>query len=178
MSLLLVACQPAPTATPTDALAAPSISAPSEAASARATQAGSPTPVAGGCGETQVFLGPGPDAALGLEGNAWAAATPWSVGLIAYFWSAPPNLLQVPGPDHVTKVLWIYHGAAQVGTVTVDAHPLGASTPHVTSTIGYAVVNGGNYPSSIEVPTPGCWELDVTLGATHATLDVEVAAAP
>lgn len=159
---LTVACQPSPTAVP------------SAAPLTRAL----PVSVAGGCGDTQVFADSGPDAELGLAGNAWAAATPASAGVVAYFFHAPPNLIEVAGPNQPTKVLWIYHGEPQPGNVTIDVHPLGASAPHINSTIGYAVANGGNYPSSIDVPSPGCWRVDLSLGATHATLDLQVAASP
>jgi hypothetical protein len=178
LGLLLVACQPSPTAAPSAPPMTQSPPGPSPPADTPGTPLASPTPVAGGCGDTKVFADSGPDAELGLAGNAWAAATPASAGVVAYFFHAPPNLIEIAGPNQPTKVLWIYHGEPQPGNVTIDVHPLGASAPDIVSTIGYAVANGGNYPSSIDVPSPGCWRVDLSLGATHATLDLQVAASP
>jgi hypothetical protein len=135
-----------------------------------------PIPVAGGCGMTVVYAGPGPDARLGLEDNPWAPATPADAGIVAYFWYPPPGILSVADPTMPnsgdTKVLWVVHGAVQ-GPLSIEAHPLAASLPVVAVRLS----NGDKgTPSSIAVPTPGCWRLEIALGATHATLDVMVAA--
>jgi hypothetical protein len=136
----------------------------------------SPSPVLGGCGSTQVFAGPGPDAALGLSDNPWAPATPGEAAIVAYFWYPPPDLIFAHGPNDRTKVLWISHGEHEAH-LTIAAHPLDASSPVVRFDFPPALSPTGYYPSGIDLPSPGCWSLDLTLGSTHATLDVAVAPA-
>ncbi|MGH2406448.1 MAG: hypothetical protein ACRDF7_00020 [Candidatus Limnocylindrales bacterium] len=154
------------------------IASPSSAASTATAQAGTPpSPVAGGCGSTQVFAGPGPDAALGLAANSWAPATPADAGIVAYFWSPPPDLVFAHGPNDGTKVLWISHGQ-QAERLTIVAHPLDASSPVVRFDFPAALSPSGNYPSGIDLPSPGCWRLELTLGTARATMDLIVAPAP
>jgi hypothetical protein len=137
---------------------------------------GPPVPVAGGCGNTQVFAGPGPDANLGLSDNPWAAATPADAGIVGYFWYPPPEVLFATDPTGDSpKVLWISH--VQAGQLAVTAHPLGASAPVVRFAFGAATSPTGNYPSLIALPSPGCWHFDLTIGATRATMDLMVASA-
>jgi len=169
VSVLVGACQS--TVVPSLASMIPS---PSSAASASAQASTPPSPVAGGCGSTQAFAGPGPDAALRLADNPWAPATPADAGIVAYFWYPPPDLLFAHGPNDRTKVLWISHGG-QAGRFAIAAHPLNASSPVVRFDFGAALSPSGNYPSSIDLPSPGCWRLELTLGRVHATMDVMVA---
>lgn len=97
------------TVVPSPATAIPS---PSSTASKPSTQAStSPSPVAGGCGGTQVFAGPGPDAALGLWGNPWAQATPSDAGLLAYFWSPLPSPMAAAIRARVTSDIGRYFTA-------------------------------------------------------------------
>lgn len=154
VTLIGCASPPTPTASPTPTpTAAPTVL---------------PTAGAGGCGGTQVFAGPGPDAALGLADNPWAAATPASAGIVAYFWFPPPAVLFAAGPDGSgTKVLWIAHAGA--GPFEAAAHPLDATAPVVRFDFPG--------PSTVAVPTPGCWRFELTVGTRHATLDVLVAPA-
>jgi hypothetical protein len=49
------------------------------------------------------------------------------------------------------------------------------SSPVVRFDFGVALSPSGNYPSSIDLPSPGCWRLELTLGTVHATIDVMVA---
>lgn len=136
--------------------------------------AGSPSPVAGGCGGTQVFAGPGPDASIGLDGNPWASATPADAGIVAYFWYPPPGVVFAStSKNDAPKVLWISHEARQ-DPLTISAHPAGATTPVLHLEFPEADSPGGNYPSGIEIPDPGCWHFDVAIGATHATMDLMV----
>lgn len=132
----------------------------------------SPSPVAGGCGETQVFAGPGPDGALGLSDNPWSSATPADAGIVAYFWHSPPHLLFAPGSTQQNKVLWINHGDSG-GHVMIAAHPLDASSRVVHFDFPSAA---GGTPSLIDLPKPGCWRLELAIGTTRATMDVLVAA--
>jgi hypothetical protein len=134
-----------------------------------------PSPVAGGCGTTQVYAGPGPDANLGLADNPWASASPADAGIVAYFWHSPPDIVVADGAGGGSKVLWVSH-ADQTGHLKISAHPLAASSPVVLFDLPTASSPSGNYPSGIDLPSPGCWTLDLTLGSAHATIDLMVAA--
>ena len=152
-------------------------SAPPDATSSVASPghaARSPSPVAGGCGDTQVFAGPGPDAALGLSDNPWAPASPTEVGIVAYFWSPPPAILAASGSsDHAPKVLWVSH-QAQADRLMVSAHPAASAAPVLRFVFPAASSPAGRYPSSIEIPEPGCWHFDLAIGGTHASMDLSV----
>lgn len=73
-------------------------------------------------------------------------------------------------------MLWISH-AEQAAQLTIAAHPLNASSPVVRFVFPAASSPSGNYPSAIDLPTSGCWRLEVTLGKAHATMDLAVAPA-
>ena len=161
------ASPPQPSATPA-ATAAPT---------STALPTASPVAVAGGCGSSQVFAGPGPDAALGLSDNPWAGASPGSAGVVAYFWFKPPTLVRVEGADgNGTKVLWMVHGG-NVGPFEISAHPLDAAAPVVQVVARQADSPAGGYPSDVAIPTPGCWRFEITSGSDRATLDILVAPA-
>jgi hypothetical protein len=152
---------------------------PSGTAPATLTQGPTPTPLAvdGGCAGTQVFVGGAPDAGLGLSDNPWTWATPASSGIAAYFWHAPPRLVIAHEGDVGTKVLWVTHGAAAPELV-ITARPADNPTAApVVVRVTAAASPLGNYPSSIDLPTPGCWTLQLTLGTVQASLSVLVAAA-
>jgi len=169
VAVTLIGC-----AGPTPHIAAP---APTVAATATAAPTGSPTAVEGGCGSTQVFAGPGPDAALGLADNFWAWASPDSAGIVAYFWFPPPAVIFAAGPDgRGTKILWVTHGGA-VGPLVVVAHPLDTAGPEVRFSVPPALSPAGNYPSEVAVPTPGCWHFELTVGSARGSLDILVAPA-
>jgi hypothetical protein len=169
---------PPPSGSASEAATASAESPPSASAAAvpSAQAVGSLPLVAGGCGSTQVFAGPGPDAALGLADNPWAPATPADAGIVAYFWYPPPDLLFAHGPNDRTKVLWVSHGE-QAAHLTIAAHPLNASSPVIRFDFPPAFSPGGNYPSGIDLPSPGCWRLEIALGTAHATMDLMVAPA-
>ena len=148
------------------------------AVSVGTSPAPSPDAVGGGCGTTQFFSGHGPDSALGLDGNPWARAQPASAGFVAYMWAPPPQLVVASGPDDPgTKVLWI-NTVVPRGPLAITAHPAGAPSPTATFHIEPASAPDGNYPSIIDLPTPGCWRLELSLSGAHGTLDVLVAPAP
>lgn len=133
-------------------------------------------PVAGGCGSTQVFAGPGPDAAMGLADNPWATATPASAEIVAYFWLPPPDLVYAHEPHGGTKVLWVSHGE-QAERMNIVARPHDALAPVIRFDFPPTISPGGNYPSIIDLPTPGCWHLEITLGPAQGTMDLLVAPA-
>jgi hypothetical protein len=159
------ASPPQPSATPA-ATAAPT---------STALPTASPVAVAGGCGSSQVFAGPGPDAALGLSDNPWAGASPGSAGVVAYFWLKPPAVVRAEDTSgNGTKVLWVVRSGSP-GPLAISAHPLDAEAPVVQVVVQQAASPAGQYPSDVAVPTPGCWRFEVLSGSAKATLDILVA---
>jgi hypothetical protein len=76
-----------------------------------------------------------------------------------------------------TKILWVAHGAA-AGDLVIAAHSPDSSSPVVQFTVPAVASPAGNYPSSIGLPSPGCWRLDLTIGTVGAAIDLTVASAP
>jgi hypothetical protein len=169
-SLIVGACgttdRPSLTATAIPTAPVASATAPPPAAS----------PIAGGCGNTQVFAGPGPDAALGLSPNPWAATSPSASGITAYFWRQAPYIAAGPvNPDGGSnKILWMDDRDPQALDLVIAARPLGASSPVVR----FRIPPGSGYPSTIDLPTPGCWHLDLAIGLRMAMMDLIVGPPP
>jgi hypothetical protein len=53
----------------------------------------------------------------------------------------------------------------------ISAHPLGSSSPIVRFTLPG---DGRSYPSTINLPSPGCWHLDVAVGNLNTMMDLVV----
>ncbi len=181
LSLLIGACSSTETQSPRGTVVSPSGTVASTAPSvvqSPSSAALSPSPVAGGCGSTQVFAGPGPDAALGLDSNPWAWATPTDAGIVAYFWYPPPGVVFASrSSDDAPKVLWVSHDARR-DPLTISAHPASSAAPVVRFEFPEALGPAGNYPSGIEIPDPGCWHFDLAIGDTSAAMDLLVVPAP
>jgi hypothetical protein len=174
LGLLVAACSNTITPSRTGTVGSDSPSADQSPSSA----AVSASPVAGGCASTQMFAGPGPDAALGLESNAWARATPPDAGIVAYFWYPPPGVVFVShSADDAPKVLWVSHDA-RLDPLTISGHPASSVAPSVEFKIPEALAPAGHYPSGIELPEPGCWHFKLAIGDTRAEMDLLVAPTP
>jgi plastocyanin len=149
------------------------------AATPTPTPAPTPTPspiatatavaIDGGCGQTPLYAGPGPDAIQGLSANPWSVATPASAGIVAYFWGQAPYLAAGMRPHgENNKVLWLGGGFT-----SVVAHRL--DDPKATARLELPIHAG---PSFVDLPAPGCWRLELqTSGRTVASIDLPVAPA-
>lgn len=172
--VLLCACA---SVAPSASSLSPSVSASTTPSASVEPKSVTPSPLAGGCGSTQVFAGPGPDgsgpnAVTGLDANQWALAAPASSGIIAYFWGDLPLLVKAPPPPGKgNKILWISHSDA-LGELAIVAHPIASGSPIVRFSLPR---DGFSFPSTIDLPSSGCWHLDLTLGSVHATIDLSVA---
>jgi hypothetical protein len=163
--LALAAC------TTTTTTAAPSLSSGPSGSTADAAVA-----VAGGCAGTQVFRGGAPDA--GPSTNPWAAAAPSSSGIVAYFFREPPGLVIAHEAGGGSKVLWVARGAT-ASELDITARPADSPSASPLAIVAPAAASpSGTYPSSIDVPTPGCWQLDVAVGDAHGSISILVAPAP
>jgi len=89
-------------------------------------------------------------------------------GIVAYFWYPPPGVVFASrASEDAPKVLWISH-EEQSGHLIIKAHPLGAASPVAQFDLPAALSPAGNYPSGIELPSAGCWHLDLTIGSAQA----------
>jgi hypothetical protein len=166
--LLTVGCgKPAPSPSATPILPTPSSSTVS-------------LPLEGGCEQTHVFGAPGPGAAasLGLSQSAWAAAAPAERGLVAFFFSRSAPLLTAnrhPPPGQSNKILW-FDALGASSDLVIAAHPAGTETPIVRFRIPPAASPTGAYPSTIDLPSGGCWRLDIDVAGQPASMSLLVAA--
>jgi hypothetical protein len=115
-----------------------------------------------------LYAGPGPFDIPGLQANPWAVATPATAGIVAYLWGSPPYLSASPIRPHgeSNKVLW--QGG---GLTSIVGHRL--DDPRTTARLEFPATAG---PSEVDLPSAGCWQLDLQrAGQTVATIDLAVA---
>jgi hypothetical protein len=68
------------------------------------------------------------------------------------------------------KILWVVRLPRGGSDLTVTAHPLGATTPVVKVVQPADSGPGEIYPSVVDVPTAGCWVLNLAWGSHRAVL--------
>lgn len=68
------------------------------------------------------------------------------------------------------KILWVVRLPRGGSDLTISAHPLGGATPLVTVVQPANSGPGEIYPSTVDVPTAGCWVLNLAWGAHRAAL--------
>jgi hypothetical protein len=149
----------------------PAVAPPATAAVAPSA-AGSLPPLPPGCGRTQVRRG-------GLP--AWTASAGAPADL-PYVLSVEGNLVGVlfGAPLHVpavvagrsNKILWIVREPRAGRPLHLTARPLDGSGAPVTSTEEADSGPGEIYPSSVDVPTPGCWHVSAEWDGHTATVDL------
>ncbi len=132
------------------------------------------------CPITPVFTGDTGKSGLGLV--PWMKAEPSSAGIIGYLFFADSQLapaglyrpLHTGGsyPDgSTTKILWVtdHHGASTsmqiTGTKQGTVYAMFQQTFPMASP-------AGNYPSLVNIPTAGCWQLQLTSGTLTAAVTV------
>ena len=130
---------------------------------------------AGGCAGTVLTDAEPPVWAQG--GWTHTKGTPWGVhwalgtqgNTVAYVFATQLVAVQSPRADGTSnKILWESRDNPSGDGVLVEGRPLGQSQPIVT-------VAGG--PSTVDVPTPGCWTFRLTWSANGqqtSTINLEV----
>jgi hypothetical protein len=129
----------------------------------------------GGCADTWVRAGPGPDAAAirGIEDLPWAAASPASTAIRAYFWNTP-ILRADSGGDKVLLVIPDAHGES----ATITGSPADKPGEMINLTVRPALSPPDNYVASLNLGIAGCWDVRVAVGAVQAVFHLVVAPAP
>ena len=109
----------------------------------------------------------------GLEDVPWIRADPLSAQVTAFLFFVQPTYKQThtyqplhtggsyPDGGRSTKILWIVDASNSSATATITG--VKVSSPHETFqqtlTLAGSATPGANYPSIVNVPTPGCWQI-------------------
>jgi hypothetical protein len=166
-ALMTVGC----TSTP-DAAAPASTAGPESAAGAAPAASGAPAPAAslgpGGCGATPVRSGALP----GWTASANPPAIPWVmsregnlVGAVFGYPLKAPAVQTAPQ----NKILWIVQEPRNDGDLVLTLRPVGGGDA-VTVSEPAGSSPGEIYPSIVDVPAPGCWEMVAEWDGHRATL--------
>jgi hypothetical protein len=105
------------------------------------------------------------------------AATPGSAGIYAILWSHRSPYLtagSVTADGQSNKILWMIDPPG-TAALQIVAHPAGARSPTVRLTLGGSDPQQG-YPSTIDLPSAGCWLFEVSVGAPKGTIGLLVGA--
>ena len=130
------------------------------------------------CPITPVFTG----SSLGspdLDFLPWMKAEPTSSGIVAYLFFVLPGFatthtyrpLHTSGgyPDgSTTKILWSINNPNASVALEITGKKLSAGHETFQQTFPMASSPRGDYPSIVNVPTPGCWQLHLKSGTDAA----------
>jgi hypothetical protein len=147
----------------------PSVAKPASSSTAQ-NSSSLPTSVPGwlntgaGCGGTAVGTGRGLPAWADVGGGG----IPWAVG-------RPPEVVGVvfatelvakgERPDgSANKILWLTRAPISPSQLTLRAQSADAATPVVNLSVP-RVAGYQQFPSIVDLPTPGCWQIKVSWGA-------------
>ena len=155
-SLLLIACsgqaRPTPWSTPAATL----------------------TAGAAGCGSTAVLRGGIPDWLETAGGHNNPTFLRYVIGhpaLVAGFLFSDP--LRAGHPENPSnKVLWVVRMPRDGSLLTIDGHPLGATSPTVHETRPADSGPGEIYPDGVDVPSAGCWQFDLRWAHSQAQVEL------
>ncbi len=151
---------------------------------ASGTMAGQTSPIAslpplevpGGCAGTQVITRAAPPdwARSGFTAKPGRPRkVPWALGkpgdALAYLWAR--QLVAVPRTDGASnKILWV---AATSPPDMIEGRPLGRSGPVLK--VEGSPTNGNQVPTTVDVPTPGCWSFTVSWsGGRNSIINLDV----
>jgi len=159
-SLLVIGCSGQATARPT-----PSSTTATTAAATVGTD---------GCGVTAVMRGGVPawlDEAGGHNNPTGLRYVIGHPALVAGFLFSDP--LRAGHPENPSnKVLWVVRTPRDRSPLTIDGHPLGATSPTVHETRPADSGPGEIYPDGVDVPSAGCWQFDLRWAHSHAQVEL------
>ena len=130
--------------------------------------------LAGSCPGTAIVKGPTPawlDVASGHNTPAGLAYTIDATATVGGFLFGYP--LRAGHPENPTnKILWIVRLPRNGSDLVILGHPAGAASPIVKVTKPADSGPGEIYPSIVDMPTPGCWVLDLAWAGHAATVEL------
>lgn len=91
--------------------------------------------------------------------------------IVAILWAAHDSLVAPPAADRNNKILWVPRVSSPVGA-PLEIH----ATLNGTGQTATRTVDGGPGPSIVDLPSPGCWSIDLTWGDHHDHLELEYVA--
>jgi hypothetical protein len=109
----------------------------------------------------------------GLEDVPWIRADPLSSRVTAFLFFVEPTYKQThayqpmhtggsyPDGSRNTKILWIVDASNPSDTATITGVKMSSprETFQQTFSLAGSATPGANYPSIVNVPTPGCWQI-------------------
>ena len=133
------------------------------------------------CAATPVRTTPFPGV---LNGLSWIAATPLSAGVTGHLFygsgaHGPATAMHtrgmMPGGGS-TKILWVIARGNVGDALTLAGRNLsGPGTTKQSFQIAEgAGVPGTQFPSIVDVPTPGCWQFHLRSGSVAGTVTIRV----
>jgi hypothetical protein len=126
------------------------------------------------CGSTPIYRGSIPHWLDVAGGYNNPRELPYVIGhpaLAAGFIFGYP--LRAGHPDNPgNKILWVVKAPRNRSSLTVDAHPLGASSPAIHETFPANAGPGEIYPDGVDVPTAGCWQFDLRWGNNDVQVEL------
>jgi hypothetical protein len=131
--------------------------------------------VRGGCGTAQAYRGANPE----WTETARVPSTPYVLGhegdVAAFLWARP---LRAGHPkDPANKILWVVRLPRDGQNLIISGRRTGAPKPTVRHTRPPDSGPGEIYPSTIDVPTPGCWRFELQWGAHRDRVELMYRAA-
>jgi hypothetical protein len=128
--------------------------------------------VAGGCGDTPLWTGASPDwtASAGAPGQLPYALSHEGNVFAALF--AKPLRAGADVTDPTNKILWIVREPRDGQPLKITLRPADGQGPVVSQEEPADSSPGEIYPSSVDVPTAGCWAITVEWAGHRATLEL------
>ncbi len=116
----------------------------------------------------------------GLEDVPWIRADPLSSQVTAFLFFVEPTYKQThtyhplhtgghyPDSNRNTKILWILDASNSPDTATITGVKVSSPRETFQQTLSLAgsATPGANYPSIVNVPTPGCWQIQFNRAAS------------
>jgi hypothetical protein len=119
--------------------------------------------VPGGCGATKLYRGRPPNWTAPAFANSRPGRLPWphavsrGGNVVAIVFGNPLRAGDPSNPDN--KILWIMRLPRRGLPLAIEATPLHATAPRIRSSWPADSSPGEIYPSDVNVPAAGCWQL-------------------
>jgi hypothetical protein len=134
-----------------------------------------------GCSITPIHMEPYSGSGSGSDpvGIPWAQADPASSGITAFLFYASSDgpFLHTGGqfPNGTNdKILWVIENPQAADEVEISGKALSNPSETFDQTFPVAASPTDDYPSIIEIPAPGCWQVTITSGPVTGTMTVWV----
>lgn len=127
--------------------------------------------LAGGCGDTPLWTGGGPEWTASADAGQLPFAVSHEGNLFAGLFAHPLRAGTAPA-DPANKILWIVREPRDGQPLKLTIRPADGQAPVVSLEEPANSGPGEIYPSIVDVPTPGCWTVTAEWGGHRATLEL------